>query len=869
MKKYHAFSLLLLIYLQTHPVQAQTETFNYKQALSGSGKTLNANIQAINRATGEVVFGGGDSRGPTTPGLTFTWVWGDGTTTSGFFSQTKKYSNVNRNYLAKVIANYSATERDSVEMLVDFVPGPGKLMPIALDARFKVFLPNQPVSLSSSNGYGIPALRPLPEITFTDVSRSDFEYLFQIGATIEYDLVNGDIVMPGGKFEQYALRDSTYAGAYALWYARPVSFGIGNGYLKGADSDFSSMYHEMAHNITLNFPANYQYGGKTDGSANAIFSEAIAQIFQHTAGYELINNYQKYGLDDTWLFKLKANFTSNIRFQRAMFDEYKNAGMPFQTYYNASQNDTQRGREVLRTFLTVPYVFFRYVEQENKGYRQPVKRLMQFLARFNADWQKRYDPQNDTPAGNAFRATLWTAAISHTFQRDLRADFRAINYPVSDADWAFLNPSLFSVSANALSLSAVAGSAASVSVTSTATSWSVVSSQPWLTASIARGSGSQSVTLTATANASASSRTAVVTLSATDFSDQVVTVVQAGAAVSSCSLTASLTATSLTLCQGNSATLTVSATGSQSALAYTWQRDGLALGNLSPTLSVSTSGTYSVTAIDVNNCSASSSVTVVASSAFTPLITGSTTFCSGQTLSLTAAITTGSPPFSYSWQREQTPVSTSTTSSSLSVSLPGTYQVTATDTKGCVGTSAAFTLTQKATPTAQIIGVGLLSNNTASLSAAAGTGWAYQWNQDGIAITGATATPYTVRQSGSYNVVVSSSGCTGTSPGLVVNLAPATGGGRLASEPAPNGSSLFVSPNPSSGQITIRLQLAEPSPAIFRLTDLAGRTYGQWASGTSQTSHHQQADVRAVPPGLYLVIAEAAGERLVRKVLKE
>ena len=860
MKK-HFLCLLLLWAVCSLPGLAQTtEIFNYKQALTGPNRTLTASINTINRTTGEVVFGGGDSRGPTTPGLFFTWIWGDGTSNNGFFPQTKRYADVTKNYVAKVVANYSATEKDTVEMLVGFVLG--KITPVPLDARFRVILPGQPVSLSSSNSYGIPpTMRPLPDNLFTDVSRADFEYLFQIGAVIEHDFVNGDVMMPGGKFEQYALRDSVFSGAYALWYSRPVSFGIGNGFIKGADSDFSTMYHEMAHNITLNFPANYQYGGKTDGPANAIFSEAIAQIFQHSVGYELINKYQQYGLDDFWLFKLKQNLTSNVRFQRTMFAEYTNTGMKFNTFYDASKNDAQRSREVLRTFLTVPYMFFGYTEEQGKGYRAPVKRLMQYLGRFNPDWLKRYDPQTDSPVANSFRATLWVAAISHVFQKDLRADFRAIGYPVSDADWTFLNPSLFSVSTNSLSLSATASSAASVSVTTTAASWSVVSSQPWLTASVVKGSGSQSVTLTAAAaNASVSSRTAVVTLSATDFSDQVVTVVQAGASVSSCSLAATLTATSLTLCQGNSTTLTanLTATGSQSALSYTWQRNGLVLGNPSPTLSVSVSGTYSVTVTNLNNCSASSSVTVVASSAFTPVITGSTTFCSGQVLSLVAGITAGSSPFSYTWQRDQMPVSTT-----------GTYQVTATDAKGCVGTSTAFTLTQKPMPNAQIIGLSLLPGNTASLSAAVGPGWTHQWSLNGTALTGATAATYTVQQSGSYNVTVSNDGCTGSSPGFIVNLAPATGGGRVALETTENGASLAVSPNPSSGQIMIRLRLSDPAPATLRLTDLAGRTHWQWATETSQTNHQQQADIRELPPGLYLVIAEAAGQRLVRKVIKE
>ena len=35
-----------------------------------------------------------------------------------------------------------------------------------------------------------------------------------------------------------------------------------------------------------------------DGNANAIYSESMAQIFQHATGYEIVNNYDYYGLSE-------------------------------------------------------------------------------------------------------------------------------------------------------------------------------------------------------------------------------------------------------------------------------------------------------------------------------------------------------------------------------------------------------------------------------------------------------------------------------------------------------------------------------------------------------------------------------------------
>ena len=1164
-------SLLLVWAACALPGLAQTEIFNYKRALGGSGKTLSANIQSINRTTGEVIFGGVDTKGPTTPGLTFTWIWGDGTSNNGFFPQTKKYADVTKNYIAKVVSNYSATEKDTVDILIGFVKP--VLKPIALDPKLKVTIPSQPLSVSSTNGYGVPALKPFADSFFSELSRSEFEYLFHLGATIEYDFVNENVLLSNGKFEQYALRDTAFSGAYALWYSRPVTFGIGNGFVQGSDSDFSSMYHEMGHNFTLNFPANFIYGGKIDGPANAFYSEAMAQVFQYAVGYEIINNYQKYGLDDQLLFKFKSLFFNGVSRLRGTYTEYVNEGMRFNTF---NTTDARRNRDVFQTFLSVPYKFYEYAEQQGKGYRQPIKRLTQFLSRFNADWQKRYDQFNDTPAGNSFRATLMVAAMSYAFEKDLRADFRAINYPVSDTDFAYLNadpsiiPKLLSfgfqkannpgltsevsvstIGANTLvtlptgtsltalkaNFTAPVGTTVSVNgvvqtsgvsvndfskpvvyqvsaPVGTSVSYTIEASVqvdlptvenavkafiakyavPGMSVAITRderlvyakgygladkdkalpvtpasmfrvASVSKAITgiaalklvddgklnldqpvfgtgnvlgttygtqpyspqmgqitmrhlLTHTAGGDAWTHrwdpannridpfyqkewlgyTQAQVISATIDTRPVTEtpgtkgvysnvgvniagrVIEKIAGVSyekyvQDNLLAPLGISPESMRIGGSTLqdrfpnevvyynpypgydqpydfpvprfdahggwvttapnlawlmvhvdggtqqkdiltsksqqqmitpIPVSVpSGGYAGFAAGWSasvngafwKDGGMAGTASYWLKI---GTYTF-AILINTRDASNQYytdidklcyqmsdnltlntfmkgnqfglffkapeTTTTCSLTANLTATSASFCQGQRVTLTVSATGSQGALSGNWQRDG--VAIGTTTGSLSVSLPGTYQVTVTDTKGCVGTSASFTLTQKSTPTAQIIGLSLLPNNTASLSAAVGPGNSYQWNLNGTALTGSTAATYTVQQSGSYNVMVSNDGCTGSSPGFIVNLAPATGGGREAVETTENGTSLTVSPNPSSGQIMIRLRLAEPAPATLRLTDLAGRTHWQWTAETSQTTHHQQADIRELPPGLYLVIAEAGGQRVVRQVIRE
>ncbi len=633
MKNRYAIVLVILAFLQTSAAWAQVEIFNYKRVLTGN-RTLSAGIQSINRTTGEVVFGGGDSRGPSTP---FTWIWGDGTSTNGFFPQTKRYADVSKNYLTKVIANYSATEKDTVEVLVNFTKP--KITPTALDPKLKVFIPSQPISLNIPS----PQLKPFTDSFFAELSRSDFEYLFQVGATIEYEFLNENVLLQNGKFEQYALRDTTTKNAYALWFARPVTFAIGDGFLQGSDTDFSSMYHEMGHNLTLNFPANFIFGGKIDGNANAIFSEAIAQIFQHSAGYEVINNYKFYGLDEVLFFKYKAIFSRNMATTFGFYDQYLKGGKAFASWNNPSTPTD----ETLFTFGTIAYKFCEYAEQQGRGYRQPVKRMTQFLSRFNAEWKNRYDQLNDTPAANSFRATMMVSALSHAFQKDLRADFRTLNFPISDSDWTFLNPQLLDVSSTALAINAAANSTAMVEVASNV-AWTVSSSQPWLTPNLTGSDGNKTVTLTAAANPGVTPRSATVTVSASGLEPRVITVTQAGTAPT---LTVSRNALPINATGSEKPTVELTSNTSWTASSsQAWLTVTPAAGSGNQTLTVGATPNASVSprtaVLTLSASGVSSQIVTVTQAGATPVLTLSTTslnvnFAEGSTAQFEVASNAG------------------------------------------------------------------------------------------------------------------------------------------------------------------------------------------------------------------------------------
>jgi hypothetical protein len=241
-----------------------------------------------------------------------------------------------------------------------------------------------------------------------------------------------------------------------------------------------------------------------------------------------------------------------------------------------------------------------------------------------------------------------------------------------------------------------------------------------------------SVTLTASAGASYLWSTGATTssIAVSTAGNYTVTVTNAGG----CSATSSPTSVTVnakpgstigasgptTFCTGGSVTLTAPA-GST----YAWST-----GATSPSIVVSTSGSYGVTVTNAAGCSTAATpvtVTVNAQPA-TPTITpsGPTTFCPGGSVTLTAPA-----GFTYLW-------STGATTQSIAASTAGNYTVTVTNASGCSTTSAATTVTLNAATaiTAQQANKTIARNTSTTLSVTAtGTNLTYQLYRGNVGVT--------------------------------------------------------------------------------------------------------------------------------------
>lgn len=198
------------------------------------------------------------------------------------------------------------------------------------------------------------------------------------------------------------------------------------------------------------------------------------------------------------------------------------------------------------------------------------------------------------------------------------------------------------------------------------------------------------------------------------------------------------------VCPGTNATFTATA----GFASYLWSN-----GATTASISVATPGAYSVTATDAGGCSVTASATLGNHTAPTVAISPNQTVCPGANATFTA--TAGF--ISYLW-------STGATVDNITVSTPGTYDVTATDANGCTATASAA-LSIHSAPT---IAIGpnqtVCPGANATFTATAGFS-SYLWSN------GATADSITVSTPGTYGVTATDgNGCTATASSILGNF---------------------------------------------------------------------------------------------------
>ena len=265
-----------------------------------------------------------------------------------------------------------------------------------------------------------------------------------------------------------------------------------------------------------------------------------------------------------------------------------------------------------------------------------------------------------------------------------------------------------------------------------------------------------SVTLTASGGGTYSWSTGVTTTAITASPASTTTYTVTVTNASGCTATASQVVTvkalpsptitptgSTTFCNGGSVILTASGGSS-----YSWSNSA---STAAITVNPSSTTTYTVTVTNASGCTATASQVVTVNALPSPTITptGSTTFCNGGSVILTA-----SGGSSYSWSN-----SASTAAITVNPSSTTTYTVTVTNASGCTATaSQVVTVDSLPNPYISPSSATTICQGT-SMTLAASGGTSYVWSTAAttasITVTPASTTTYTV-------TVTNASGCTAT-----------------------------------------------------------------------------------------------------------
>jgi PKD repeat protein len=252
-----------------------------------------------------------------------------------------------------------------------------------------------------------------------------------------------------------------------------------------------------------------------------------------------------------------------------------------------------------------------------------------------------------------------------------------------------------------------------------------------------------------------------------------------------------------TFCTGGSVTLTSSASNG-----VLWSTSAT-----TPAINVTSSGAYSVTVTDVNNCSATSAVTNVNVSASPiPTINASgTTACSGDTVTLTASTSD-----SYLW-------SNGATTPSIDVTAAGNYTVTVTNANACngVGTSdavaIAFTPTPVAASTYSTSGTVVAFTNTSTNATS------YSWDFGDFSNSSAANPSHAFTANGSYVVTLTATNgnCTDV---YTMNVSISASIEELSGITA-----VTLFPNPASDNVNLELNMRDNSTITVSIVDNSGK----------------------------------------------
>lgn len=299
---------------------------------------------------------------------------------------------------------------------------------------------------------------------------------------------------------------------------------------------------------------------------------------------------------------------------------------------------------------------------------------------------------------------------------------------------------------------------------------------------------------------------------------------------------------------GTSTTFSVTASGA-SPLTYQWKKDGTAISGATASsytissVSNTDAGSYTVVVSNANGSTTSNVATLTVNTAVTITQQPADTEVnpgSSFTLSVTA---TGTAPITYQWKKDGTSIAGATsatyTVASATSTHAGSYTVVVTNPAGSVTSSVATVMVRTAPvilthPLTQAFNAGAVV--TLTVTASGSSPFTYQWYKDNAAISGATASTYTLASAqasdaGGYKVVVTNALGTATS-----NIATLSLNVPVTITLQPVGASVA-----SGASFTLRVAASGTAPITYQWkkdgASISGATTASYTVASAASSH--------------------------------
>ncbi|GAB3497897.1 hypothetical protein GCM10027341_18680 [Spirosoma knui] len=229
-------------------------------------------------------------------------------------------------------------------------------------------------------------------------------------------------------------------------------------------------------------------------------------------------------------------------------------------------------------------------------------------------------------------------------------------------------------------------------------------------------------------------------------------------------LTTSLASSGTITCANPTVTLTARPSGQSS---YAFSGPGFSQSGTSPAVSVTASGTYSVTVTNATGCTATATTEVLSNTVVPQNVTlgnSGTLTCAQTSVSLTAGSSTENVTYSYSG-----PEAISATGPIVQISQPGTYTVTVMGANSCLSTAITTVESNTIAPNASLVSSGTITcaNPTVTLAAQPLDQSNYTFFGPGLNQSGTNAIT-SVTEGGTYTVTVTgANGCSAATTATV------------------------------------------------------------------------------------------------------